>query len=149
MAEAAAESPSGGRDGHESRPSGREAFVTMVTNDDFVIGAEVMLHSLREHCCNSNNSSKPRRRPLVVMVTSEVSQMKRQALQTAADEVIEVKFCGVSPSFNLHFFTAHKPSFQKPNSKQGLLFSRDCQLRRFSCTPVPNDTRVLFVCTTG
>lgn len=65
------------------RDGNHEAFVTMVTSDDFVIGAETMLHSLREHCTT-------RRRASVVMVTSGVSEMKRQALKAAADEVIEV-----------------------------------------------------------
>ena len=59
-----------------------EAFVTMITGDDFAIGAEVMLHSLRQHSRT--------RRSQVVMVTCEVSQMKRQALKSVADEVIEV-----------------------------------------------------------
>lgn len=62
------------------------AFVTMVTSDDFVIGAEVMLHSLRENCGDNT-----RRRALVVMVTSGVSQLKRQALKAVSDEVIEVR----------------------------------------------------------
>lgn len=61
-----------------------EAFVTMITSDDFAIGAEVMLHSLRQH------SRTPR--PQVVMVTSEVSQIKRRALKSVADDVIEVSF---------------------------------------------------------
>lgn len=71
-------------DGHESSPGDPEAFVTMVTSDDFVIGAETMLHSLREH------QHKARRRASVVMVTPGVSGMKRAALRAAADEVIEV-----------------------------------------------------------
>lgn len=95
MADAAAEAKGAKPDGHETRPSDHEAFVTMVTNDDFVIGAEVLLHSLREHCCDnsSSSSSKTRRRPLVVMVTAGVSQTKRKALQDAADEVVEVNHC--------------------------------------------------------
>lgn len=60
-----------------------EAFVTMVGTDDFVIGAEVMFHSLREH-------SRIRRQH-VVIVTSEVSPLRRKALEAAADQVIEVR----------------------------------------------------------
>ncbi|CAM9982907.1 unnamed protein product [Ectocarpus fasciculatus] len=72
--------------GEETPDERGVAFVTMVTSDDFVIGAEVMLHSLREHCGGST-----RRRALVVMVTSGVSQLKRQALKAVSDEVIEVE----------------------------------------------------------
>lgn len=68
-----------------------EAFVTMVTSDDFVIGAEVMLHSLRKHG-KIIGAGVGRRRPLVVMVTPGVSTIKRQALETIADDVIEVCF---------------------------------------------------------
>lgn len=64
------------------RREGGEAFVTMVTSDDFVIGAELMLHSLREHSLI--------RRPQLVIVTSGVSQMKRRVLEAVADEVMEV-----------------------------------------------------------
>lgn len=63
----------------------KDAFVTMVTSDDFVVGAEVMLHSLREHCCN-----KKRQRAVVVMVTSGVSEAKRNALRDVSSEIIEV-----------------------------------------------------------
>lgn len=70
--------------GHDDSVGDREAFVTMVTSDDFVIGAETMFHSLREHC------NKTRRRATVVMVTPGVSEMKIQALRAAADDVIEV-----------------------------------------------------------
>lgn len=72
--------------GKETPDERRVAFVTMVTSDDFVIGAEVMLHSLREHCGGST-----RRPALVVMVTSGVSKLKRQALKAVSDEVIEVR----------------------------------------------------------
>lgn len=60
-----------------------EAFVTMVGTDDFVIGAEVMFHSLREH-------SRIRRQH-VVIVTPEVSPLRRKVLEAAADQVIEVR----------------------------------------------------------
>lgn len=66
-----------------SRSQEEEAFVTMITSDDFVMGAEVMLHSLREH--------SRVRRPQVAMVTLGVSQTKRQALAALADEIIEVR----------------------------------------------------------
>lgn len=69
--------------GQRSEQTGQEAFVTMVTSDDFVIGAEVMFHSLREH--------SRIRRPLVVMVTSEVSKLKRESLKSVADEIFEVR----------------------------------------------------------
>lgn len=69
--------------GPSDRREGGEAFVTMVTSDDFVIGAELMLHSLREHSLI--------RRPQLVIVTSSVSKMKRRALEAVADEVIEVR----------------------------------------------------------
>lgn len=64
------------------RKEEEEAFVTMVTSDDFAIGAELMLHSLREH--------SRIRRPQLVMVTSGVSQMKRRALEVVADQIMEV-----------------------------------------------------------
>lgn len=76
----------GERGGGHDAPGNHEAFVTMVTSDDFVIGAETMLYSLREHC----DKAKTRRRASVVMVTPGVSEMKRQALKAAADEVIKV-----------------------------------------------------------
>ncbi len=84
----------GGGDGaHDNRnfhPEG-EAFVTMVTSDDFVIGAETMFHSLRDHCNKNNkNQKEARQRALVVMVTPGVSELKRQALNAATDHVIEV-----------------------------------------------------------
>ena len=63
-------------------PAG-EAFVTMVISDDFAVGAEVMFHSLRDH------SRSPR--PHVVLVTSDVSEEKREMLKAAADEVVEVR----------------------------------------------------------
>lgn len=84
MAEEEKELGGGGQGGGQGNSLGNhEAFVTMVTSDDFVIGAEAMLHSLREHC-------KARRRASVAMVTSGVSKLKRQALKAAADKVIEV-----------------------------------------------------------
>ena len=60
-----------------------EAFVTMVISDSFAIGAEVMLHSLRDH--------SRVRRPHVVLVTSDVSEEKREMLKAAADEIVEVR----------------------------------------------------------
>lgn len=89
MAEAAKAPKAGGGDGgHQSRNFHHEgeAFVTMVTSDDFVIGAETMLHSLRDH----GNNKKSRQRALVVMVTPGVSELRKQALNAAADHVIEV-----------------------------------------------------------
>lgn len=65
-----------------------EAFVTMVTNDDFVIGAEVMFHSLRQR--------SRARRPHVVMVLPTVSPLQRKRLDAVADEVIEVRFSEIS-----------------------------------------------------
>lgn len=70
----------------EEGGSGVEAFVTMVISDDFAIGAEVMLHSLRKHALT--------RRRLVVMITAGVSQTTRSALKAAADDVIEVRCDG-------------------------------------------------------
>lgn len=63
-------------------PAG-EAFVTMVISDDFAVGAEVMFHSLRDHSRS--------RRPHVVLVTSDVSEEKRDMLKAAVDEVVEVR----------------------------------------------------------
>lgn len=62
---------------------GGEAFVTLVISDDFAVGAEVMFHSLREH--------SRVRRPHVVLVTSDVSEEKRDMLKAATDEVVEVR----------------------------------------------------------
>lgn len=59
-----------------------EAFVTMVTNDNFVTGVEVTLYSLREHCRVH--------RPMVVMVTPQVSALKRKSIELVADEILEV-----------------------------------------------------------
>lgn len=59
-----------------------EAFVTMLINDEFAIGAEVMLYSLRKQ------SKMPR--PQVVLVTAEVSELKRQSLKSVTDHIIEV-----------------------------------------------------------
>jgi len=80
----------GGREDRDFHIEG-EAFVTMVTSDDFVIGAETMLHSLRDHC--TKNKNKTRQRALVVMVTPGVSGLRKQALSAAADHVIEVSNC--------------------------------------------------------
>lgn len=73
-------------DGNTSTAGGGhddEAFVTMLINDDFAIGAEVMLHSLREH--------SRIRRAQVVIVTAEVSEAKRQSLSMVADKIIQVQ----------------------------------------------------------
>lgn len=61
-----------------------QAFVTMLINDEFAIGAEVMLYSLREH-------SKVRREH-VVLVTPDVSELKRRSLKPVADHIIEVQY---------------------------------------------------------
>lgn len=60
-----------------------EAYVTLVISDDFAVGAEVMFHSLREH--------SRVRRPHVVLVTSDVSEEKREMLKSATDEIVEVR----------------------------------------------------------
>lgn len=57
--------------------------MTMVITDDFVIGVEVMFHSLREH--------SRIRREFVVMVTSTVSSLKRKSLESVADRIVEVR----------------------------------------------------------
>lgn len=67
----------------EEEQEEEEAFVTMVLDDDMAIGAEVMLHSLREHSRIW--------RPQVVMVTSGVSYAGRQMLEAVTDNMIEVR----------------------------------------------------------
>ncbi|CAN0131486.1 unnamed protein product, partial [Laminaria digitata] len=54
----------------------------MVISDGFAVGAEVMLHSLRDH--------SRVRRPHVVLVTSDVSEEKLEMLKATADDVVEV-----------------------------------------------------------
>ena len=51
------------------RMAEREAWVTMVTSDSYVVGAVVLAHSLQSTCTVS------RQRPLLCMVTSEVLLM--------------------------------------------------------------------------
>lgn len=68
-----------------SEPLGveEEAFVTLVLDDDIAVGAEVMLHSLREHSRTQ--------RPRVVMCTDGVSECARLKLHALADDVVEVR----------------------------------------------------------
>ena len=67
----------------------------------FAIGAEVMLHSLRQHFRS--------RRPQVVMVTSEVSQMKRQALKSVVDDIVEVR-CKLQAVAGISYCPCHSRS---------------------------------------
>lgn len=60
-----------------------QAFVTLLINDEFAMGVEVMLYSLREH-------SKIRRAH-VVLVAPDVSELKRRSLKAVADHIIEVE----------------------------------------------------------
>lgn len=59
-----------------------QAFVTLLINDEFAIGVEVLLYSLRQH--------SRVKRPQVVLVTADVSDFKRQSLNALADHVLEV-----------------------------------------------------------
>lgn len=60
--------------------------MTLLINDEFAMGVEVMLYSLREH-------SKIRRAH-VVLVAPDVSELKRRSLKAVADHIIEVKVHG-------------------------------------------------------
>lgn len=57
----------------------KASWVTMITSerDGFAIDAEVVLHSLRQHSLRQHSRTQ---RSQVVMFASEVSRMKRQAL---------------------------------------------------------------------
>lgn len=59
----------------------REAFVTLVTTDSYCMGATVVARSLRRHGTT---------RRIVVMVTPNVSEHSRFALENVFDEVITV-----------------------------------------------------------
>ncbi|CAM9780632.1 unnamed protein product [Discosporangium mesarthrocarpum] len=59
-----------------------QAYVTLVTNDDFVMGAEALLLSLRD---------TGTARQKVVMVTPAVSTGRRQVLNDLADRIVEVE----------------------------------------------------------
>uniref|UniRef100_A0A3Q3J8M9 glycogenin glucosyltransferase n=1 Tax=Monopterus albus TaxID=43700 RepID=A0A3Q3J8M9_MONAL len=58
-----------------------EAFVTMATTDSYCMGATVVARSLQRHGMTRN---------IVVMVTPNVSQQSRLALESVFDEVIVV-----------------------------------------------------------
>ncbi|XP_011492779.1 glycogenin-1 isoform X2 [Oryzias latipes] len=58
-----------------------EAFVTLVTSDSYCQGAEVVARSLRRHGTT---------RPVVVMVTPNVSEQRRFSLHSDFDEVVLV-----------------------------------------------------------
>ncbi|KAF1371997.1 hypothetical protein PFLUV_G00276910 [Perca fluviatilis] len=64
-----------------SEMCGAEAFVTMATTDSYCMGATVVARSLRRHGTT---------RSIVVMVTPNVSEQSRLALQEAFDDVITV-----------------------------------------------------------
>ena len=59
----------------------RQAYVTLLTSDGYLPGAECLLHSLRQ---------SGTRRPVVTLVTSAVSPRARAKLEQRCDRVIEV-----------------------------------------------------------
>ena len=59
----------------------RQAYVTLLTSDCYLPGAECLLHSLKQ---------SGTRRPVVTLVTSAVSQRARAKLEQRCDRVIEV-----------------------------------------------------------
>ncbi|GAB1600170.1 glycogenin-1-like isoform X2 [Argonauta hians] len=71
---------------------GKEAFVTLATNDTYVLGCLVLGQSLRRTGTH---------RKLVVLITKGVSMNLRNALDTIFDEVIEVDLISSADSKNL------------------------------------------------
>ncbi|XP_010777040.1 glycogenin-2 isoform X2 [Notothenia coriiceps] len=72
--------------------SGREAFVTLATTNSYCMGATVVARSLRRHGTT---------RSIVVMVTPNVSEQSRLALQSVFDEVITVDVMDSEDRLNL------------------------------------------------
>ncbi|KAK5891338.1 hypothetical protein CgunFtcFv8_018604 [Champsocephalus gunnari] len=72
--------------------SGREAFVTLATTNSYCMGATVVARSLRRHGTT---------RSIVVMVTPNVSEQSRLALQSVFDEVITVDVMDSEDRVNL------------------------------------------------
>jgi len=64
---------------HEAQ--GKEAFVTLATNDSYALGALVLAHSLKRTQTT---------RSLCVMITSLVTSNMKQTLQSVYDDVVEV-----------------------------------------------------------
>jgi len=104
-------------------PTRREAYVTMITSDDFLPGVEALLESLREaqqklqQAPNKGSNASPSSsapplthrlepRPCVCMVTPDVSARVRGKIGKLGAEVVEVEaiaipdpqHCGESPS---------------------------------------------------
>ena len=59
----------------------RQAYVTLLTSDGYLPGAECLLHSLRQ---------SGTQRPIIILVTSAVSPRARAKLEERCDRVIEV-----------------------------------------------------------
>ncbi|XP_034007052.1 glycogenin-2 isoform X2 [Trematomus bernacchii] len=72
--------------------SGREAFITLATTNSYCMGATVVARSLRRHGTT---------RSIVVMVTPNVSEQSRLALQSVFDEVITVDVMDSEDRLNL------------------------------------------------
>jgi len=111
-----------------SERGSREAFVTLTTNDAYSVGALVLGQSLR----NANTT-----RQLVVMVTSQVSQLARDQLAQSFDHVVEVDVLDSGDVANLALLT--RPDL-------GLTFTKlHCwRLTQFSkCVFLDADTLVL------
>ncbi|KAK5875105.1 hypothetical protein CesoFtcFv8_027630 [Champsocephalus esox] len=71
---------------------GREAFITLATTNSYCMGATVVARSLRRHGTT---------RSIVVMVTPNVSEQSRLALQSVFDEVITVDVMDSEDRVNL------------------------------------------------
>jgi hypothetical protein len=75
-----------------SSESPKHAFVTMVTSDSFVVGADVMIFSLKE------TGTKVE---IVVLVTPQVSKAQRTILEKRGAQVREVEPLA-NPSEDVH-----------------------------------------------
>src|SRR6185437_126155 len=76
----------------------RYAYVTMVTSDDFVIGAQLLCHSLRQHSCTF---------PLLALVTPN---LKASSLHSLSTSCIHPVLVSPLPSP----FPSHVPSWSSP-----------------------------------
>jgi len=83
----------------------KEAYVTMITSDDFLPGVEALLESLRE---SQLIIPEIMRRVVLVMVTSNVSQRVRGKIIRSGASIVEIDSIGIpinrrnSESMNSH-----------------------------------------------
>ena len=71
-------------------PPRREAYVSMITNDDFLPGAQALLWSI-----SKAQSSSSRKRPVLLMVTSTVSSPVREKLRSFGARLVDVDPIGI------------------------------------------------------